>query len=283
MSLPPQRVLVVDDERSIRLFLKAILDKEGYEVEVAASGEEALSRLLETRHDLLLVDLKMGAVGGIEVMAECKRRSPGTGVIVLTGHGSLDSAIQALRLGASDYLLKPCSDADLKTAVGRVLSQTREDARAKELLGRVMSWVGEDTAVSQTEHSVGEPAPVESPKPCFTPTGMLRVGELVIDRRRRAVTLSGRPITLTRTEYALLACLAENSDCPVSPRDIVRCVHGYDCLANEAGQLVKLHIKNLRQKIEVDPANPCYIRNVRAVGYLLSSNPTSPQLNSSYT
>lgn len=274
------RILVVDDERSIRLFLEAILVKEDYRVEVAASGEEALARLREGSFDLLLVDLKMGDVDGLQVMAECRRLSPETAVVVLTGHGSMDSAIQALRMGASDYLLKPCSDRELKGSVQRALTQSREEARAKDLVNLVTSWAQGGVAQPQMPGgaSEAEAAGQQSTRSLGVVDmgeDIIRVGDLLFDRRRRLAALRGRSLALTPTEFGILICLAEKVDCPVSCREIVLFTHGYQCHESEAGQLVKLHVKNLRQKIEPDPANPRYLRNVRGVGYMLCGSASS--------
>lgn len=270
------RILVVDDERSIRIFIEAMLAKEDYVVEVAASGEEALSRLRENVYDLLLVDLKLGGIDGLSILAECKQLHPGSGVIVLTGHGALDSAIQALRLGASDYLLKPCSDEELKSSVKRVLAQTWQEARTKDLVSKVVSWVRESAAAPH-QHSfsvdveVGAEPTHRGTNPTDAPDPIIRVGEFIFDRARHVVTLNGNLLCLTPTEYRLLTCLADSADCPLSCQQIVRQVYDYDCHEDDARQLIKLHVKNLRRKVEIDPANPQRILNVRGVGYLLSS------------
>ena len=102
------KILVVDDDSSIRNTLKEVLSRENYQVTTASSGEEALSLMREITFDLALLDLKMAGMDGLSLMKEIRRRAPLTGVIMLTGYATLESAIGALRQGAHDYLLKPC-------------------------------------------------------------------------------------------------------------------------------------------------------------------------------
>src|SRR4029079_17683516 len=105
------RILVVDDEASIRLSLSALLERAGYEVTSAENGEEAVVVLEQQTFDLLLVDLKMPGMGGMQVVAAARQRQPDVAVIVLTGHGSLDTALEGLRQGIFDYLLKTTAPA----------------------------------------------------------------------------------------------------------------------------------------------------------------------------
>ena len=102
------RILVVDDESSIRLFLEETLTNDGHQVVSAVSGEEALVLIAEQSFDLALLDLNLTGIGGMEVLAALRRQSPDTVVIILTAHASLETAVEALRQGAHDYLFKPC-------------------------------------------------------------------------------------------------------------------------------------------------------------------------------
>ena len=117
----PATILVVDDERSVRMMLEAALRAQGYRVQTAASGAEAQEMLAEEEFDLLLLDLQLGDMDGIEILRETKRQWPATEVILLTAHGSINSAIAALRHGAFDYLLKPAQVQDIRERVERAL------------------------------------------------------------------------------------------------------------------------------------------------------------------
>src|SRR2546423_3789714 len=119
------RLLVVDDEESVALTVGEVLRQEGYEVETASSGNEAIARLEQSEFDLILTDLHMEAGDGLSVLTEVRRRAPFTISIVLTGFASVESAIAALRQGAYDYLVKPCIIDDLKMTVQRGVEHRR--------------------------------------------------------------------------------------------------------------------------------------------------------------
>ncbi len=125
MEEPKARILVVDDEANVLLTMTSILRQEGYQVDAADGGEKALAAIHERFYDLVLTDLNMPQVGGMEVLAEVQKRSPNTVTLVITGYGSLDSALRAIQLGAYEYLLKPCEVPELKQAVRRCLERKR--------------------------------------------------------------------------------------------------------------------------------------------------------------
>ena len=125
LDLSGARLLVVDDEESVALTVSEVLRQEGFKVETASSGEEAVARLGEGEYDLVLTDLHMEGGDGLSVLAEIRRRAPLTISIVLTGFASVESAIAALRQGAYDYLVKPCIIDDLKYTVRRGVEHRR--------------------------------------------------------------------------------------------------------------------------------------------------------------
>ncbi len=125
MNVPKARILVVDDESNVLLTMTSILRQEGYEVDAADGGEKALAAIRERFYDLVLTDLNMPRVDGMQVLAEVRKRSPNTVTLVITGYGSLDSALRAIQLGAYEYLLKPTEVAELKQAVQRCLERKR--------------------------------------------------------------------------------------------------------------------------------------------------------------
>ena len=123
------RILLVDDENSIRISLADELEDEGYSVTTAASGEEAFALLKENDFDLIITDLVMEGIGGIEVLKKAKTLDPIISVLILTGYGNLETAIAALRLGADDYLLKPCEIDELLLRVQRGLEKREMQKR----------------------------------------------------------------------------------------------------------------------------------------------------------
>ncbi len=123
--MPQSKLLIVDDEESVAVTMQAILQLDGHDVEMATRGDQAIKRIGETTFDLVLTDLRLDDLDGLQIVAEAHRRSPETIVIVLTGYASLESAVKALREGAYDYLLKPCDVEELRATVARGLDRGR--------------------------------------------------------------------------------------------------------------------------------------------------------------
>lgn len=231
-------ILVVDDEEGVRFFLQEALRRSGHQVVEAANGEEALDRLRETPFDLVLLDLKLGgAVDGLRVLEAVRWRWPQAMVIMLTAHGSLDSAVAAIREGVDHYLLKPVDAAQLRQAIEHVLERREQLAAAS---------------------------------PLATEARMLRQGPFEVDLQTHEVTRDGQPLELTPREFKLLVALMENAHRVLSPRELVRAVMDYEPeYVQEARQIIRWYVHTLRQKVEPDPAQPRYIINLRGVGYRL--------------
>jgi DNA-binding response OmpR family regulator len=232
----PVRTLVVDDELGIRFYLREALEQVGHTVVEAASGEEALDRLRETPFDLVMLDLMLGGrVDGMRVLESVKWCWPETVVVILTAHGSLDSAITAIREGVDGYLLKPTEPEELWQVVSTALERRKRQPSAEE-------------------EEEGE--------------GVLRRGPFVIDSERQLVTKDGELLELTPSEFSLLAYLVENAYRAIPPQELVRVVRQYECEdLYEARQIIKWYIHRLRQKVEPDPSTPTYILTARGVGY----------------
>jgi DNA-binding response OmpR family regulator len=270
------RVLVVDDEQPVRVTLKEVLSREGYEVLIASDGQEALQVMGDTAVDLVMVDLKMEGIDGLTLVGEIKERWPTTVLIILTGYATLESALKALRYGAHDYLLKPSGPEDIKRSVRQGLEKRWREVRRKDLLAQIEAGVRELTAeglsmgTAKGLGAVGDAAPswTESPP-------LMEVGQLVIDLQKHMATLDGKPLNLTPVEFGALTHLAREAGRVVTCSTLVKEVQGYDCNEQEARTIVKTHIRHLRQKLEADPSNPEYILNVRGVGYMLVA--PSPQ------
>lgn len=226
--------LVVDDEQGIRLFLTETLRRSGYLVSSASSGEEALDLLRNSHFDLVLLDLKLGgAVDGLRVLEAVKWRWPDTAVVMLTAHGSLDSAVAAIDEGVEGYLLKPVKAEELRRAVEKALAR-----RASRL----------------------PVVPVDDDLVCS--------GSFALNTKTGQVTLDGVPLEMTPYEYALLRYLIQNSHRVVPPEELVEVVHNYHPDGvHEARDVIKWYIHRLRQKVECDPSSPRHILNVRGAGY----------------
>ncbi len=137
------RVLVVDDEESVRITTAAILEQEGYEVATAESGREALTMAARSHYDLVLTDLRMDDMDGLALLHELQARHPNVVTVVLTGYASIESSIDALRQGVYDYLVKPCMVEDLKRTVRRALEHREQRMQISELSTPVVEiWDG---------------------------------------------------------------------------------------------------------------------------------------------
>lgn len=255
------RILIVDDESSIRLTLGALLKRAGYDVTPAENGPEAVALLEGHMFDLMLVDLKMPGMDGMQVVAAARQRQPDIAIIVLTGHGSLDTAVEGLHQGIFDYLLKTTEPAQVIERVKAGLAARTQRMRERTLLDVVSS------AVQELRGGQAAPGADQGGGPAER---AITIGALHLDSWRQEARLGGRTLPLTPTEFRVLLCLAEHAGTMLSYGQLVRCAQGYDADEAEAGELIKPHIHHLRQKLEPDPAAPRYILNVRGKGYLLS-------------
>src|SRR5215831_16355914 len=138
-------VLVVDDEGAIRYSISKTLQRVGYQVSAAASGEEALEMLEEQVFDVVLTDIRMPGLTGVELLAKIKEKAPDAIVILMTGYASLGTAVESLRLGAHDYLIKPSSSQDIRTSVARGLERARNLHRRRLLLDAIQTNIKELT------------------------------------------------------------------------------------------------------------------------------------------
>lgn len=270
----PAHILVVDDEHNIRLTLSALLSRAGHTVTTAASGEEALAMFDRQPFDLMLVDLQMPGINGIQVVDAIRRRSLDTVIIVLTGHGSLETAIEGLHQGIFDYMLKTSDPAQILARVTAGLSDLQRRQRQSALLNTIGAAAQELTGKVEREDDVRSiPPPISLPSgPTSTqPVNerQIKIGQLQLDTWHQTALLGGRSLNLTPTEFRLLLCLAEHAGQMLSYTQLVRCAQGYEASDMEAGELIKPHIHHLRQKIEPDPGAPRYLLNVRGKGYIL--------------
>jgi DNA-binding response OmpR family regulator len=268
-------ILLVEDDTTARMLLADVLQGAGYYVTTAQDGETALALLKqETTYDVVITDIRMRDVDGIHVLQAAKQRDIAPSVILLTGFGSLETAVAALRSGAQDYLLKPVAPDNLLSHVARALvvrqSHLRQNQAVRiieEGLAQLQGYSHHTSTGSLRSSSPASPAAPASPTP---PTQLdqthryVHVGALVIDKFRHVVSYNEQPVHLTPIEYALLSCLAETPGRVISYRDIVRCSHGHDVDEAEAQSLLKAHIRNMRRKITAD-----YLINVRGTGYML--------------
>lgn len=254
-------IMVVDDEPAARLSLAELLSLEGYEVAAAASGEEAIEMLSEGPFDLAIIDLKMPGMDGLEVVETFQEQSPETVIIMLTAHGTLETAVQAMRKGAHDYLLKPANVNEIMVSVKAGLDKRRRGLRRRELL----------SLMQHTLAAITDETPMPPAEPPVATDRFLQVREVLVDQQKHLATLRGARLDLTPTEFKLLVYLLAHPDRVLSPQELVHEVQGYEADHWEARSIIRVHVRRLRQKLEPDPANPVYIITVRGAGYMFPS------------
>lgn len=234
-------ILVVDDEPVARQSLTDILKLEGYTVASAPNGQAAVEYIRTHNVDLLIVDLKMPGMDGLEVVQVVNQVSPETEVILLTAYGSTETAIQALRLRIHDYLLKPASPVQILATVKKGLS--RRSARSR--LNNISSA---DSEVGQEIYSLKDGT--------------------VVDLSRRQIKFKSKIEHLTPAEGRLLRILMENKGKVFSHRELVLLVQGYDTSQREAPEILRPLVSRLRHKLDQFPSLSEQVVSVRGTGYL---------------
>lgn len=250
-------ILIVEDDASARLSLLHVITRAGYRVSHVTDGEQAIALLAHgtpAALDVVVTDLLLRDIDGVQVLKVARGLPTPPEVILLTGFGTLQTAIAALRYGAFDYLLTPCQPAELLQRLARAVERRHQRIQA------------------ETATAAVPPYPNLSPAPESAAPPIIQIGELRIVPRRQAVWLRDEAVHLTTTEYKLLLVLLDVPGHVVSYEELVWRVYHQDP-AEHAHRLLKTHMYNLRQKL---PRG--YIRNRRSVGYWFT-DPNSPSID----
>lgn len=224
------KILVVDDEADLTELISYNLGREGYTVEKAYDGETALVKVRQNSYDLLILDLMLPGIQGLDLCRVIRNdaRTAGLPIIMLTAKGEELDRVLGLEMGADDYMTKPFSPRELSARVRAVLR--RASQRGQSGGGQV-----------------------------------LRTGDLEIDRERYAVAVRGAAVKLSATEYRLLVYLAERSGRVFSRGQLLDAVWSDEAFVEP--RTVDVHIRRLRAQIEEDPSHPRYIKTRRGIGY----------------
>ena len=228
------KILIVEDEKEITDGIKAILEKEGFSTDVAYDGKKGLECIEDNMYDLVLLDIMLPYMSGIEILKEIREEGIQTPVILLTAKSMIDDKIVGLDAGADDYMTKPFSPSELV-------------ARVKAHLARY------NRLVSSSSH-----------KPVGNDT--IEVNGLKIDKLARRVFLDGEEKPFTGKEYDLLLYLAENPNRVFGKEDLFREIWKAEPAGTDIAT-VTVHIKKIREKIEKDSSHPLYIETLWGVGY----------------
>jgi OmpR family response regulator RpaB len=229
-----EKILIVDDEASIRRILETRLKLAGYLVATAADGQEALEQFNSFQPNLVILDVMLPKLDGYDVCREIRKTSD-TPIIMLTAVADVSNRIQGLEIGADDYVVKPFSPSELEARVKAVMRRTVE----------------RQTEAVQSKSS-----------------NVITVGNLKIDLNKRQVTRKGERIRLTGMEFSLLELLVTNSGKPFSRSEILQQVWAYPPDHRIDTRVVDVHISRLRSKLEEDSSNPDLILTARGIGYM---------------
>lgn len=229
-----RRILVVDDDRGMRQLLGEFLEREGYDAVPCSGGEAALGLVRQEHFDLLLVDIRMTGMSGLDLLAKIRAIPLDIAIILVTGYGSKETAIEALRGKVQDYLEKPFTLEQLRASICRALPDGRPGGQ----------WRGTRSYES-----------------------------LAVDVDARRVLVGGREVELTKTEFNLLAYLLGRLGCPVPTEELLEEVWDDRQAGDRAPDAVKSCVWRLRRKLGDDAARPRYVRNIRGFGYQLGGEP----------
>lgn len=257
MMEPKKKLLIVDDEESIRNVLERGLKMVGYQVTACEDGAQALNLLDQARFDLMVMDLQMPGMHGTELMRRAREKDRELLIIVLTGTATLESAIGAIRAHAIDFLLKPVGITELIAAVEDALRDHSQDQHRKRVMDLLINLTEplRPAAPSENGHT---PDPTPPPAP-------VRLDAL---QRTAYISLRNEIVSLTEGETAILGVFLEVPNQVLACRDLARMAWEYEIEEIEAQTLIRPYIFRLRQKIERDPDQPSHIRTVRGRGYL---------------
>lgn len=241
-----QKILVADDEASIRRILETRLKMVGYDVVTAEDGEEAVEVFNKTNPDLVVLDVMMPKMDGYGVTREIRRTSD-VPIIILTALGDVSERITGLELGADDYVIKPFSPKELEARVKAVLRRT--------ISKDVIIPTSGSAATGTSSASKGG-------------KNIITTGAIKIDTARRQVYRKNERIRLTGMEFSLLELLVNNSGQAYSRNEILQHVWSYPADHRIDTRVVDVHISRLRSKLETDPTNPELILTARGIGYM---------------
>jgi DNA-binding response OmpR family regulator len=231
------RILIVDDEEIARVSLAEILRLEGYEIRTASGGASAVELLHKEHFDVMVLDLKMPDMGGIDVLKAIMDTLPDLKVIVLTAHGSMDTAIQALRYHVHDYMLKPALPSQIIDCIESAIS--------------ILNTAVVDDSKNRARRYYQLASGIE------------------FDTNKRIITWQDQELNLTPTESRLMVSLTEATGEMITHAELVQNCQGYKISNEEAAKILRPVVSRLRQKMSVLPGWNEWIKNVRGAGYVL--------------
>ena len=260
-------ILIIDDEASLRRTMARILQRAGYEVTTASNGEEGLMLVSEQSFDLVFSDIRMPDMSGLDLLKTVHEKYPDLPVILFTAQPDLNSAVEAVRSGATDYLMKPLKPQAVIDRTKSVLEKSQKERRKREIQRQIDSLQAELNTLDKDEgEATGDSKPEQASS---SSDRYFKCGSLTLDLYAQRVTMAERPVDLPPTSFDYLLVLARHSPNVVDYKTLVSEAQGYETDTREAQELTKYHIHHIRQAIEPDSRKPVHVINVRGTGYRL--------------
>lgn len=260
-------ILIIDDEAALRKTLARILQQAGFEVTTSESAEKGLDYLRTTPFDMVLTDLRMPGMHGMDALKLIHAEYPSLPVVLFTAQPDVNSAVDALRHGATDYLLKPIKPEAIIERTRSILFNQQREKRKREIQMQI-------EALQMELKNIENEEPAKKATQPLNPISLekeryLKRGALVLDLHARRVLLNDEALNTPPTSFDYLLVLARHAPNVVDYQTLVAEAQGYQTDMREAQELTKWHIHQLRQIIEKDVHNPTYLFNVRGTGYRL--------------
>jgi DNA-binding response OmpR family regulator len=260
-------ILIIDDEASLRQTMARILLRVGFQVTTVSSGQESFAVLNEQAFDLVYLDIRLPDMNGLEILKTIRTQFPELPIILFTAQPDLHSAVEALRSGATDYLMKPLKPETVIERTRQVIEEQYKKKRRRAILQQMEALQAELDAIDEVENSqkkVTGSLPMGRLSDRFIQRGILN-----LDLHTRRAIIKDRVVSLPPTSFDYLLVLTRHSPNVVDYQTLVSEAQGYVSDAREAQELTKWHIHNIRQAIETDDRNSIHVINVRGSGYRL--------------
>ncbi len=258
-------ILIIDDEITLRKTLARILQQAGFEVTTAENADQGLAYLKTTNFDLVFTDLRMPGIQGLEALKLIHQNYPSLPVILFTAQPDVNSAVEALRYGAIDYLLKPLKPEIIVERTKSILSQQQKAKRKRDIILQIEALQNELMSIENEETTASAPHNRDS----AVVDRYIKRGAIVLDLHTRRITVNEEVINLPPTSFDYLLVLVRHAPNIVDYQTLVAEAQGYQAEMRDAQELTKWHIHQLRQAFDKDAQNPSYLINVRGKGYRL--------------
>jgi len=258
-------ILIIDDEPVLRRSLARILQQAGLDVTTAASGHEGLAFLKHQTFDLVYLDIRMPDMNGLEVLKAIHSKYPEVDVVLFTAQPDMNSAVEALRHGAIDYLLKPLHPQSFLDRTSVILGRRERARRKREIQQQIKTLQAELNRLDEENDVQQAPA---TPEENVSKRFLIR-GSISIDLQARRLKVREQEADIPPTTFDYLVTLARHAPNVVDYQTLVAEAQGYQADFREAQELVKWHVHHIRQAIEPNPRKPIYLINQRGIGYRL--------------